>query len=196
MTHLSEAEFVDLIDEALAPARAAHLDRCAACREQAAALGAMLHHTAAAETPEPSPLFWDHLQARVRTAIDGEPRPAASWWRRESFAAVVPAAAAAALLVAVLTGVVQRATQEERTPAPQTAANAAVVPDPGVDGTLDPADADVWDVLTSAASIDDASGAGLRAQPAAIDHAVQRLSSAELTELGRLLQAELKRSSN
>ena len=195
MTHLSEAEFVDLIDEALAPARAAHLDTCAACREQAAALGAVLRDPAAAETPEPSPLCWDHLQARIRTAIDVEPRPAASWWRREGFGAVVPAAAAAALLVAVLAGVVQRATQEERAPAAQTAANAAVVPDPGVDGTLDPADVDVWDVLTSA-SIDDASGAGLRAQPAAIDHAVQRLSSAELTELGRLLQAELKRSSN
>jgi DNA-binding GntR family transcriptional regulator len=59
--------------------------------------------------------------------------------------------------------------------------------------------AEVWSVLTSAASsveFEDAHDAGMHVYPAAIDHAVQDLSPAELTELGRLLQAELKRSSN
>jgi hypothetical protein len=194
MTHLSEAEFVDLLEETLAPARTAHLDTCAACRDQAAALGAVLRDSAGVEMPEPSPLFWDHLQARVRAAIDTEPPPTASRWG--GFRTLVPAAAAAALLVAVLSGVVPRVTRDEPSPARPVAANGAVAPDPGVDGTIDPADADVWEVLTSAASIDEANGAGMRAQPAAVDHAVQRLSSAELTELGRLLEAELKRSSN
>ena len=194
MTHLSEAEFVDLIDETLAPARAAHLDTCAACREQAAALGVVLRDAAAVELPEPSPLFWDHLQARVRAAIDAEPRPAASRWG--GFRTLVPAAAAAALVVAVLSGVVPRVTRDDPSSARPAAANGVVAPDPGVDVTIDPADAEVWEVLTSAASIDEANGAGMRAQPAAVEHAVQRLSSAELTELGRLLQAELKRSSN
>ena len=32
--------------------------------------------------------------------------------------------------------------------------------------------------------------------PAAVDHAVQHMSQTELTELGRLLKTELKRSSD
>jgi len=64
---------------------------------------------------------------------------------------------------------------------------------------VDAQNAEVWDVLTAAASdvgIDDAHAAGLRAHPGAIDGAVQRLNQAELKELGRLLQSEMKRSSN
>jgi hypothetical protein len=195
MTHLSEAEFVDLLDETLAPARTAHLDRCAACREQAAALGALLRDAAAVEIPEPSPLFWDHLQSRVREAVDAEPVHAAAGWSWSGLR-LVPLGVVVALLLAVAIGSSFRERCCGSPSAPVTAAIYAPMPDPGVDATIDPADADVWDVLTSAAAIDEANGAGIRAQPAAVDHAVQRLSSAELTELGRLLQAELKRSSN
>ena len=60
-------------------------------------------------------------------------------------------------------------------------------------------EAEVWAVLTAVASdvaIEDAHAVGMRVPAAAIDHAVQDLSAAELTELGRLLQSELKRSSD
>ena len=73
-------------------------------------------------------------------------------------------------------------------------------PDPAdLSGVPDPDNAEVWAVLTTAASsveFEAAHDAGMHVHPAAIDHAVQDLSAAELTELGRLLQAELKRSSN
>ena len=65
--------------------------------------------------------------------------------------------------------------------------------------TPDADNAEVWAVLTAAASdveFEDAHDAGMHVLPAAIEHAVQDLSAAELTELGRLLQSELKRSSN
>ena len=65
------------------------------------------------------------------------------------------------------------------------------------DATLDAANGEVWDVLTSVASemqIEDATAAGMTVHPAAIDRAVQKLTPDELSELGRLLQSELKRS--
>ena len=68
-----------------------------------------------------------------------------------------------------------------------------------IDGLPDPDNAEVWSVLTAAAStveFEDAHDVGMHVYPAAIDHAVQGLSAAELAELGRLLQSELKRSSN
>ena len=193
MTHFSETEFVDLIEGALEPRRAAHADTCAACRDQAAALGVTLRDTAAVDVPEPSPLFWKHLRARVHAAVDAEPLPATARW---SWSRLLPLAAAAALVFAVYSGRSLRELRDGQPPAPLAV---PAVADARVDGTPDPADAEVWEVLTSAAAsvaLDDVSGAGMRAHPAAIDHAVQGLSNAELTELGRLLQSELKRSSN
>jgi hypothetical protein len=193
MTHLSEAEFVDLIEGTLLPARLAHVDACAACREQAAALHNVFANTVSIDVPEPSPLFWDHLQARVRSAVDAAPEPAGRW--RWSGVRLAPFAVAAAVLATVYAGVSLRQWSGGNAPAPLMTVSVA---DPRVDGTPEAADAEVWDVLTSAASValEDGTGTGMRAHPAAIDRAVQGLSNAELTELGRLLQSELKRSSN
>ena len=69
----------------------------------------------------------------------------------------------------------------------------------GTPSVPDAENAEVWAVLTAAASgvgLEDAHDAGMHVYPAAIDHAVQDLTAAELNELGRLLQSELKRSSN
>ena len=69
MTHLSESEFVDLAADALDPRRAAHVETCAPCREQRDALRAMLRDVSAVVVPEPSPLFWEHMSARVRDGM-------------------------------------------------------------------------------------------------------------------------------
>ena len=73
MTHLTDAEFVDLLDGDLAAPRAAHVERCEACRSQVDAMRGVLSLTATNAVPEPSPLFWSHLSAHVRETIATQP---------------------------------------------------------------------------------------------------------------------------
>lgn len=202
MNHFSPSEFVDFVEGTLAPARAAHADRCDACRAQAAVVGEAIQASAAAAVPEPSPLFWEHFSARVREAIAAGPPPRASaWWTGATPARL---AAALALVAVVATGA--SLLRDSRTAEPtaqiarERATPAAVIAQNGdADAGVDPANAEVWAVLTAAASdmaIEEARDAGMEPHPAAVDRAVQDMSAAELNELGRLLQSELKRSAN
>lgn len=199
MTHLSESEFVDLSSDALDPRRAAHVDTCASCRERSDALRAMLREVSSVVVPEPSPLFWQHLSARVRDGVAAAPVPSRFGWRWPAMRRLVPIGAAAAVAIAVISGaLVLRTARNGRPLGPIVTEHAAVTaPDATPGATPDPDNAEVWDVLTSAAStiqFDEAHAAGMHVHPAAIDHAVQRLSAAERHELCRLLQSELKRS--
>jgi hypothetical protein len=206
MTHLSESEFVDLAenDTALDPRRAAHVAACASCREQLDTLRSMLRESESVEVPEPSPLFWEHMSARVRDGLAAQPVPVRSGWTWIGIRGLVPLGAAAALVVAVISGVLLvRAARDGNPAAPivvDRAPGALIVPAPGRPETVpDADDAEVWALLTAVASdvaVEDARAAGMHVLPAAIDHAVQDLSEEELTELGRLLQSELKRSSD
>jgi hypothetical protein len=115
---------------------------------------------------------------------------------------LVPFGAAAAVAVAVISGaLILREGRDDRAPSPIVAEDASAAAARAARPVTAP-DADnaaVWEVLTSAAStvgFDEVRAAGMHVHPAAIDHAVQDLSATELTELGRLLQSELKRSSN
>ncbi len=201
-THLSESEFVDLAEDTLDPRRAAHAESCGSCRQQADALRAMLRDAASVEVPEPSPLFWDHLSARVRDEVAAEAVPSRHGGIWSRLHGLMPLAAVAALVVAVISGVLLvRALPTGRLRSEPIArtVTAPVAPDRRPDATPDAKNAEVWAVLTAAASgveFEDAHAAGMHVHPAAIDHAVQDMSAAELTELGRLLQTELKRSSN
>ncbi len=90
MSHLTPEEFVDAVDGTLGPLsddRLRHLKGCVRCRDELASLGATLRDTRAADIPEPSPLFWDHLSRRVRERISKEAETEAraasagdAWW--------------------------------------------------------------------------------------------------------------------
>lgn len=112
---------------------------------------------------------------------------------------LIPMGAAVAVVVAVSSGVLMvRGARHAAVPSPMIT-EPAVAQEARPAATPDADNAAVWEVLTSAAStvgFDEAHAAGLHVRPADIDHAVQDLSAAELNELGRLLQSELKRSSN
>src|SRR5688572_11533457 len=98
MSHLSRDERLLALDGALDAARQAHLGSCASCRTDVETLGGVLARVRAVDVPEPSPLFWDHLAARVGDAIAREPAPVADrggWSRRLAWAAVAVAIAAA-----------------------------------------------------------------------------------------------------
>ena len=103
MSHLSRDERLLALDGALDATRQAHLASCAACRTDVETLGGVLARVRAVDVPEPSPLFWDHLAARVGDAIAREPAPVPDrgWWSPRlawAAAAVVITAAGAGYL--------------------------------------------------------------------------------------------------
>jgi hypothetical protein len=197
MSHLSPAEFVDAADHLLPPPRAFHLERCERCRTQVADVRRTLEAARSTDVPEPSPLYWQHLSARVHERVAGE--SIAPAWRADAWSALfgvralMPIASALALVAAVVVvGEIARP-RPLATPAPVTAV-AAVTP---ADTTVVPENSAVWQVLTSAAGempMDEAHEAGVGVSGSAIDGAVQRLSPEELAELGRLLQSQLRGS--
>ncbi|MPY87251.1 MAG: hypothetical protein GEU99_04955 [Luteitalea sp.] len=75
MRHLSHAELVDLVEGVLPTKRVAHVDACARCRAEGEALARVTTEMRSVEMPEPSPLFWQHLGAQIRDALDREPQP-------------------------------------------------------------------------------------------------------------------------
>ena len=103
MSHLSRDERLLALDGALDATRQAHLASCPSCRTDVETLGGVLARVRAVDVPEPSPLFWDHLAARVGDAIAREPAPVPDrgWWSPRlawAAAAVVITAAGAGYL--------------------------------------------------------------------------------------------------
>lgn len=197
MSHFSPDEFVDAAEGTLRAERAAHLASCARCGEQAAAVRKALGMAREVDVPEPSPLYWPHLAARVRERVATETIVpawrAGEWWRVSGVRRLVPAASVAALCAAVvLSGLMTRAGH-----APARFESTGVHSAEAVDPVAPPDDTEAWQVLTSAAAempIEDAHAAGMGIPAGAIDRAVQQMTPDELTELGRLLQTELRRS--
>lgn len=192
MSHLSETEVVDLLEGVLAGDRMGHVEACPACREQVEALGAVLRSARDDEITEPSPLFWDHLSARVAEAIDVVPPSrwaavlASGRWRLVS----------AAVLMLLVAGVawqiffsLDRASDVAQPSAEQTLA------DSDVDADIeDPLDA--WDALEALAedlAWEDAQAIGIASRPGSAEPLVNDLTGEERAELVRLIEEEMKR---
>ncbi|MGH9408748.1 MAG: hypothetical protein ACRD1V_04775 [Vicinamibacterales bacterium] len=207
MTHLTHRELVDAAERTLPVARASHLDDCPRCRTAVHELAASLREMTSADVPDPSPLFWEHLSARVREAIDRDAVPAQQSWRSALRAHWVQIAAACGVLIAVASGAWMlrqpqasvATTLAQRTRGDDAAAVAAGAASASRQVADASSDDPAWDVLSAAAAdlqIDEARQAGFGVRPAAIDNAVLKLTPAERNELGRLLQDELKHASN
>jgi len=88
-SHLTPEELIDALSDdasvsALPADRLAHIAVCRPCAAQVSDMRALMSSVhLAGEVPEPSPLFWDHLSARVRDAVDVTPVPVSQWgaWR-------------------------------------------------------------------------------------------------------------------
>ena len=199
MNHLSPSELVERLDGTLAARRAEHVESCETCQAAVAELQDVADRVSASESavPEPSPLFWDHLSTRIRETVAVEQVGRTPWWLT-TVRPFAPVAAAVILMVLVsATVVIHRAAPAANVESGREVAY--VEPGMDVDITIDPANREVWAVLTAAAAdleLEDAHAAGLSVQPSTVDRALQRLTADELNELGRLLQSELKRSSN
>lgn len=200
MTHLTEAEFVDLVDATLAPSRVAHLDGCDDCRAVAARMREALHRASTAEMPEPSPLFWEHFSARVHEGVrDAESGAAATWsgWARgETFTWAISGALLTLLLVSGVWVSVWRASAPGAATA--TIASNAPIADAASDRDLEAFNPDTdqaWALVRAVAddvSWDDDAAVGFGVRPGAAELAMVTLTTEERSELVRLLQAETK----
>src|SRR5438105_1230502 len=104
MSHLKPEQFVDLAEGTLPETAAPHLAACEACRRQLADLRAMMSEASGVDAPEPSPLFWDHLSARVHDAVAEEAARPRTWRERllQPLVLVPSLAAVLAMLIAVV----------------------------------------------------------------------------------------------
>jgi hypothetical protein len=206
--HLKPEELVDLAEGTRTDASAPHLAACDRCRRELADLRGMLQSMAGEVVPEPSPLFWDHLQARLRVAVAAEGAPSRlpqlAWLLRPRVLVPIGALAAVALAVAVTVTV--------RAPLPPFPDRPFVVaetpsPSPGselpgssrlelLNDSLTDDDPSLQLVADLTATMDASAigDAGLAVRGSA-EHAVTHLSASELRELQRLLAQELNRKS-
>jgi hypothetical protein len=204
MTHLTDVEFVDLIDGTLAPARAQHLDGCEACRASASAIRETLSRAANAEIPEPSPLFWEHFSSRVQEGV-GAQSVAPSGWFGWAQSTTVKWAMSGALLTLLLVAVVWRASAPRRASTVSAPFATTSVTDPADPDAFDP-DLDVaWALVRTVAddvardspasdevAWDEVAMDGVGVRLGAVEHALAALTGDERSELLRLLQAETK----
>jgi hypothetical protein len=200
--HLTPEAVVDLAEGRGSAEGEAHVGSCAACREQVETCRFALQAAASVDVPEPSPLFWDHLSARVSAAIDREASPASA--RRSRVWATWMIRTAGAMAVVVLAAVLGRNMFVARPPAVMTSPTAVVTPG-AVAASSDPlaeaADVDegAWDLVsTLGATVEDdgVSSPVLAPSAGTVEGAMGELSAAERTELVKLLQAELARRSS
>jgi hypothetical protein len=210
MTHLSPEELLDVAEGLRSNALADHLASCGTCRRQVADLRVVMTAVSGTveDVPEPSPLFWDHLSARVRDGIVEDPsslrrfgfaewRSSRTWWAFSGWGRVAALAsvAAAAFVVVVLlssrpaeppTAVAVDASTaagprgSESREGADDASLAAIVEDPAFGVISD---------LAGNMDMDTAVEAGL-ASAGSAEHAVMHMTSSELTELQRLLSGE------
>ena len=199
--HLSADQLVDLAEGTQPESAAPHLASCAVCRRQLADMREMMSVAADVEMPEPSPLFWDHLAARVGEAVAAERAPRRSWIGAMPWRLVAPVASAAALVLLALVVSSSRgpATGGRATIGPPPASSSPLAPDAGArtdllsdsTGTED-ASLTLVAALTADMDPERADEAGLAGRGSA-EHAVTHLNDGELRELRRLLTEALAR---
>ena len=193
MTHVSPDTFVDLLDGTLAEDAVPHLTSCGACRQQLAELRVAWQAAADVEVPEPSPLFWNHLSARVHDAVAAEAHPRAPWWRIDwSWTSVgLAGAAVAALALVAFLQLPQRVAPSAGTA--NASASAAVVGVPGLEPVTPLPDDESIALMADLASDLDWDGVaelGL-ASAGGAQWAAAEMTAGERVELQRLLREEL-----
>ena len=202
MAHLTADQLIDAAEGADPQSSASHLQSCDSCREQLAALRTTMSMVAEIDVPEPSPLFWDHLSARVHDAVEADPAstssivaggksvPAGRW----SWLGTRPVWLTALAVLVAAVSLVIRLNQPSTVAAP--ASSVAAIPETSSDLTPVADDPSLSLVADLAADLDweSAREAGFTTHVGADDDAVNQLTDGERRELRLLLQGELSPS--
>ena len=192
--HLKDDQLVDLAEGTLPESSAPHLASCEHCRRQLREMRAVMSAAGEVDVREPSPLYWDHLSARVREAVAVDASPRRPWsdvagWRR----VLVPAWAAAIASIVIVVALSPRVADP-----PSSASVPSAVVATGADVR------DVWNnhapdddesltlmgSLSAGFDFEAARQAGL-AEGGSAEHAVTHMDDNDLRELQRLLAQEL-----
>ena len=200
MRHLTLDQLIDLAEGTRPESSVPHLESCDRCRGQLADLRAMRSAAAGADVPEPSPLFWDHLSARVSEAVAAQAAAHRESWLERAWSQpavrLLAAALAVILLAAALTTRVMAPNlpgSVEPPPSPVAiVADAAPLGEPAA--WQDDPSLDLVADLAAAVQLDVVSESGLTTHANAADAAIDQLTEAERRELHRLLKEELAHS--
>jgi hypothetical protein len=180
MTHLTPDELIDAIEGTLSSEREAHLAACDVCLRERAGLSSVLGEARQTSIPEPSPLFWQHLSARVNDSIDRDVADDTRWpsWLR--WQVLAPLGAVAMIIMALMIAV------PKQDPALVTLDESSIAADP-------PEAIDALAAVVGDLDLETASAAGV-IEPGVAEQAVLHLTAEEQQELARLLKAELLRA--
>lgn len=194
-SHLTPEEFIDALgeDAAVSPLsadRLAHIAVCRTCAAQVSDMRALMNSVhLAGEVPEPSPLFWDHLSARVRDAVDATPVPVSQWdaWRA-SWRPMLAMAGVLGVVALTLTLSVWRSSSVSAPASSKAVASAAegVTPAEGSEA--------MWDMIGTLAPdvhVEHAYGTALQPGRGTTDAAIDALTDAQRRALVKLLRAEM-----
>jgi hypothetical protein len=197
--HLTPEQLVDAAEATQNASVVAHLSACAACRAQVSQLRDTMASVLAEDVsvPEPSPLFWDHLQQRVVDAVEAErlsEHVITRFARSLRPAVLAPIAAALLVAVGVLVTNVSRRSPVTTAPAQPTLVGDQSAAASSRELLRDSMDDDPSLQLIADLAVDvdwsEAESASL-APDGSADHAVSHMSARDLKELQRLLRAEL-----
>lgn len=139
---------------------------------------------AAGDVPEPSPLFWNHLSARVRDAVCDEPLPG-PWWMAYWRPVLLATGAVAALAMMVML-------RTSAMPAP--AATELAIAATSYELAADVEVSEMWRLIEAASptmEMQSVQDAGLMPTQYATDQAIQSLTLAQREALVRLLRREM-----
>jgi hypothetical protein len=197
--HLSPDVIIDVAEERGSPEARRHATECARCRAHVADVRAALTLAAGVDVPEPSPLYWDHLAARIGEAIATEPVPAAAgWFRGWRVWASAAAAAAAMLLLAVAVANRQDVPGVRPSPAGLVvttvgAGETAARADVSLTSDLDDGTWALVTLLSEGLDGDELEMVALEPVTGTAERVLDELTLGEQGELVRLLEAELAR---
>ena len=192
MRHLTSDQLVDLAEGVRPETSIPHLQSCAACRAQLAELRAILSAAAEADVPEPSPLFWDHLSARVHQAVEAERAGAMTrrwrWPSRWNVPLWI-----GSLAVIVLAVIFMARGSGSNAPGARESIEGVAESQADVPALVDDASLSLVADLVTGLDWDAAVDAGLTTDAGITDEVVTQLSDGERRELRQLLRMELDR---
>jgi hypothetical protein len=187
-SHVTPEQMIDIADGLRHESELPHLASCAECRRRLEDVRRTMAAAASVEVPEPSPLFWDHLSARVAERIASsqeEQQRSLSWWAGWNWSRGAIAAAIALIAILLVSKTFERRSAPIPSPTAERRAELPIADDPLLDLVADSGIDVDWD---------SAADAGLTTREGTADRAVMQLNDDERAELQRLLEQELKRS--
>jgi len=206
MRHCTPDELMAVADGSRDPVSVPHFAACELCRDECEQLRQVLADVRDVAVPEPSPLYWEQLSARVRAAVAAErslspPEDDARWWHPARLAwpaTVAMAAVLAAVFVVPWLQTVWRPSSQGEFSVTQAAAGSAstergseasdlVAPGSGIDESIG-----LMLELAGSLDVDAVLSAGLATTDGVADGAVADLSADERSELARLIREALR----